>query len=104
MSKVKSTLTAKEYATSLEELATRIEAGDRSADLQVLIARATETAMAMEDLDVIIALNRLGLVLQPEAGPHRYPIVEKAMKELTPLDPTGDAAGLRRLATEIRKR
>ena len=106
MSKKKAqSLTREETAALIDEIAERIEKGDRSFDLQIPITKAQQALIELRNLDGLELLNRIGLLLTAHDGKakYRYELVQKTIEALPPFNPVEDSIALRSLADEIRK-
>ncbi len=99
----KQRLTKNETAILIEEVANRIEQGDRSFDLHLPLIKAQKGLAELYHLEGVQLLNRIGLLLTHDEGEtFFYPMVKETIEALSPLDPAKDCEALRTLAKEIR--
>ena len=91
-------------AQTIEDIADRIANGETTYELHVATSAAEQALLEFEHIEGLRLLNRVGLLLLTNNGTEnvRYPIVQKMIEKLTPLDTAADSEALRSLAREIR--
>ena len=93
-----------EAAALLEELAGRIEAGERDFELQIPLSSAMEALLAQGDVKGVGVLNTLALrLLKLQPASPRYPWVQERMDDLPDVDGVADGAALRAMARALRE-
>jgi len=100
MSKKK--MSTRETARIINDVATQIERGDRSLNVQAALNRAAEGLTPLKHAAGLTLLNQIGTqVLNIDATEHRYAAVAEKMKALGPLVSATAVSSLRELADEI---
>ena len=81
-------ISARETVRILNDVATQLEKGDRSLQIQEALNRAAEGLVPLKRSADLALLNQIGTqVLNINASEHRYAAVAKTMKALGPFDP-----------------
>jgi hypothetical protein len=95
-------MSTRETARIINDVATQIESGDRSLNIQLALNRAAEGLAPLKHTAGLTLLNRIGTqVLNIDATNHRYAIVAETMKALGPFESATAVSALRQLAEEI---
>ena len=97
------TRSLEEAAGLLEDIARRVEAGDRSFELQRPLNDVERVLIRHQHLDGLRLVSRVALLLAHDgrAGSW-YEYVARVVEGLAPLDRVRDAAELRELAEDLR--
>jgi len=95
-------MSARETARIINDVATLIEGGDRSLNIQLALNKAAEGLVPLKHAAGLALLHRIGTqVLNIHAANPRYAIVAETMKALGPFESATAVSSLRELADEI---
>ena len=92
----------RETARVINDVATQIENGVRSFEIQAALVKAAEGLIPLKHAAGIALLNRIAMqVLNIETKDQRYAVVAETMKQLGPFEPEAAVSSLRELADEV---
>ena len=98
------TRSLEETAGLLDDLARRVEAGDRSFELQRPLNDVERVLVRHQQLDGLRLVSRVALLLVHDGrAAGRYEYVGRVVERLAPLDRVRDATALRELAEDLRR-
>lgn len=95
-------MSPRETARIINDVASQIESGDRSLNIQLGLNRAAEGLVPLKHAAGLTLLNRIGTqMLNIDAAKPRYAVVAETMKVLGPFESVTAVSSLRELAEEI---